>query len=162
MREPLILAKNADTSTRFAYSMRAKIKRRTPLHILLVEDDLSDVSLTENALDETYITYALHTVHSGAEALQYLRREDRFTSEPTPDLILLDLSLPHKDGLEVLAELTQETGFVRIPIIILTGSQKDRHILQSCSLWLSDYMDKPCSPDKLLTAFGKLHSPRPA
>lgn len=151
-----------DTYTNFAYSMRAKIKRRAPLEILLVEDDPSDVMLTEYALDETYIPHRLHTVVSGEEVLSYLRREDQYANAPVPDLILLDLSLPRKDGFEVLAELTQEATFAKIPIIILTGAQHYQHILHSYSLWLSDYVPKPCSPDKLLETFGKLHSPKKA
>jgi len=148
-----------ENSVKFACTMRAKIKRRQPLHILLVEDDPSDVMLTECALDETYIPHELHTVRSGNDALQYLRHEETFADASAPDVIFLDLSLPHKDGLEVLAELTQEASFNHTPIIILTGSQDYRHILTSYNLWLSDYLAKPCSPEKLLEAFGKLHSP---
>ncbi len=145
----------------FAFSMRAKIKRRIPLQILLAEDDDSDVMLTEHALDETYVPHRLVTVKHGGDVLKYLRQEEPFAHQPRPDLVLLDLNLPQQDGFEVLAELTQEAAFAQIPIIILTGEQHYRHILHSYSLWLSDYVHKPCSPDKLLEAFGKLHSPKP-
>lgn len=146
----------------FAFSMRAKIKRHMPIDILLAEDNASDVALAEYALDETYIPHRLRVVKSGAEVLACLRGEPPFDHEPKPDLVLLDLSLPEKDGFEVLAELTEEAAFAQIPIIILTGAQHYQHILNSYSLWLSDYVNKPCSPDKLIEAFGKLHSPKRA
>ena len=146
--------------TEFAYAMRSKIKRHQPLHILLVEDDDSDVMLTESALGETYIAYQLHTLKNGNEVLSYLKREAPFESEPQPDLILLDLSLPEKDGFEVMAELRREAAFASIPIIILSGAQDYKNILNADRLWLSDCLPKPCSADLLLTAFGKLHSPK--
>lgn len=144
----------------FACNMRGKIKRRVPLNILLAEDDESDATLTGYALDETYIPHELHVIKSGDEVLAYLRKQAPFEHATKPDLVLLDLSLPQKDGFEVLAELTQEAAFAHIPIIILTGAEHYRHILHSYSLWLSDYVHKPCSPDKLLEVFGKLHSPK--
>ncbi|MDE3015836.1 MAG: response regulator [Pseudomonadota bacterium] len=144
---------------RFAYAMRAKIRRRQTLHILLAEDDDSDVMLTECALDKTYIHHNLHRVKNGDEALQYLRREGTFAAATPPDLILLDLSLPAIDGFEVLAALTQEARFSQTPIIILTGAEHYRHLLNAHGLWLSDYLAKPCNPEKLLETFGKLHSP---
>ena len=157
---PALAARSDTDEQRYACQMRARIKRHQPLHILLAEDDESDVMLTECALDETYITYELHRVADGGEMLRYLRRQEKFVQAPVPDLILLDLSLPKMDGFAVLAELTQEANFKHIPIIILTGSQQYQHVLHSYSLWLSDYVAKPCSPDKLLEAFGKLHSPK--
>lgn len=161
MQQPVLRVDEvaSDTPTQFAYSMRAKIKRRQPLQILLVEDDPSDVLLTELALDETYVPHNLHTLRSGSEVLAYLRQEGKYAGAPTPDLILLDLTLPQKDGFEVMTELTQEAGFERIPIIILTGSPYSRQLMESRGLWLCDYMDKPCNPDKLIEAFGRLHSP---
>ncbi|MDE3060054.1 MAG: response regulator [Pseudomonadota bacterium] len=143
----------------FAYTMRAKIKRHQPLVILLAEDDPSDICLTECALDETYVSHQLHTVHNGSEVLQYLRCEGIFAGKPRPDLILLDLHLPYTDGFEVLETLAHEAGGNGIPIIILTGSEHYRHLLDSCNVWLCDYVAKPCSPDKLLGAFARLHSP---
>jgi len=151
----------ADTATEFAYSMRAKIKRRQPLHILLVEDNASDVMLTEYALGETYIPYQLHLLKNGNEVIEYLRREPPFAAAPQPDLILLDLNMPEKDGFEVMTELRREAIFAAIPIIILSGAQDISAVLKSEHLWLSDCLPKPCSADLLLTAFGKLHSPKP-
>lgn len=149
-----------NATTEFAYAMRSKIKRHQPLHILLVEDDDSDVMLTDFALGETYIPYQLHRLTSGSEVLQYLRHEAPYASEPPPDMILLDLSLPDKDGFEVMEELRQEAAFASIPIIILSGAQNYRDILNDKHLWLSDCLPKPCNADLLLTAFGKLHSPK--
>ena len=106
----------------FAHAMRTKIKRHMPIQILLAEDAESDIMLTECALDETYIPHQLHTVGSGTDVLRYLRHDGEFADKPAPDLILLDLTMPQKDGFEVLAELTQEAAFARIPIIILTGA----------------------------------------
>ncbi len=154
-----ILSVMPDRQRDFAYALRGKIKRHKPIDILLVEDDPSDVMLAECALTETYIRYRLHTVQSGADVLPYLRREPPFSEAVTPDVILLDLSLPHKDGFAVLAELTQAALTAGIPIIILTGSESDRYVLKAYDLWLSDYVAKPCSSEKLLESFGKLHSP---
>lgn len=148
----------ADTQ-RFAYAMRAKIRRRQKLHILLAEDDDSDVALTENALEETHVHHELHRVKNGDEALQYLRREGRFEEAEAPDLILLDLNLPSMDGLEVIAELAREARFSQTPIIILTGAEDYRKALNTSGVWLSDCLTKPCNSDKLLETFGKLHSP---
>ena len=144
---------------RFAYAMRAKIRRRQKLHILLAEDDDSDVMLTENALEETHVHHELHRVKNGDEALRFLRREGAFSDAETPDLILLDLNLPATDGFEVIAQLAREARFSQTPIIILSGAEDYRDILSTSGVWLSACLSKPCNPDKLLETFGKLHSP---
>ncbi len=147
------------TMATFAYAMRTKIKRHRPIEILLVEDDASDVMLTGRALDDTHIPYNLHNAHDGNKALSYLRREGAFADAVQPDIVLLDLGLPECDGFEMLTELTKETAFNQIPIVILTVAADSRDILHSYDLWLSDYVAKPCTPEKLLDIFGKLHSP---
>lgn len=147
------------TQRAFAYALRGKIKRHRPLDILLAEDDPSDVMLTENALERTSLDYNLHTVTSGNEVIPYLRHEGKYHDEPLPDLILLDLSLPHMDGYQIMDELRGDDTFRTIPIIILTGDAHPRDELRSDSLWLSDYVTKPATREKILESLGRLHSP---
>src|SRR6266545_3660253 len=99
-----------------------------PAEILLVEDNPGDIRLTKEALKESKILNNLHIAIDGVEALDYLRRKGRFANSPTPDLILLDLNLPRKNGLEVLAEIKASGQLKIIPIVILTTSQSERDI----------------------------------
>lgn len=124
-----------------------------PLDILLIEDNDSDILLTEIVLDATKIDYALHIVKSGADVLPYLRRRGRFGKAQHPDIMLLDLSLPEKDGFEVLAELASHAQkFAGIPIVILTGDSHCAFLKRSYDLNIAAYVTKPCSTEKIRAA----------
>ena len=100
------------------------------IEILLVEDNPGDARLTIEAMRDAKLSNRLHIVEDGVEAMQFLRREGRFTDAPRPDLILLDLNLPKKDGREVLAEIKSEPLLKRIPVVVLTTSRAEEDVLQ--------------------------------
>ena len=114
-----------------------------PLVILLVEDNAADVRLTREALREGKIQNTLHVVHDGVEALAFLRRQGAHIEAPRPDLILLDLNLPRKDGREVLAEIKDDPLLRRIPVVILTTSQSEADVLRTYDLHANCYVTKP-------------------
>jgi CheY-like chemotaxis protein len=115
----------------------------TPIDILLVEDNAGDVRLTFEALREGKIYNHLHVVHDGVEALAFLRREGAFAAAPRPDLILLDLNMPGKDGREALAEIKADPDLKRIPVVVLTTSEDEEDILSSYNLHANCYIAKP-------------------
>lgn len=114
-----------------------------PVEILLVEDNPGDVRLTLEAFRERKIRNHLSVVCDGVEALAFLRRERHYACVPRPDLILLDLNLPKKDGHDVLAEIKQEESLRRIPIVVLTTSNAEKDILETFDLPASCYITKP-------------------
>jgi chemotaxis family two-component system response regulator Rcp1 len=119
--------------------------------ILLVEDNLGDVRLTREALNDRQVIN-LHVVRDGAQALAFLCRDGKYASAPRPDLILLDLNLPRKNGSEVLAEIKRDPNLKRIPVVILTASQVERDILDSYDLHANCYISKPEDPDQFIAA----------
>lgn len=121
-----------------------------PIEILLVEDSLGDVRLTQEALREGKVHNRLSVVPDGVEALAFLRREGRHASAPRPDVILLDLNLPRKDGREVLAELKSDERLRRIPVVILTTSQDERDVLRAYDLHANCYITKPVDLDQFI------------
>jgi two-component system, chemotaxis family, response regulator Rcp1 len=114
-----------------------------PIEILLIEDSPSDVALTIEALKTGRIGNNLNRVADGVEAMEYLRQQGRFAQSPRPDLIMLDLNLPKKDGREVLRELKNDPSLKFIPIIVLTTSRADKDVLQSYELNANCYITKP-------------------
>ena len=118
-----------------------------PVQILLVEDSPSDAAMTAAALRESRVINHLHIVGDGEAAMAYLRKEGDHQSRSTPDLILLDLNLPRKDGREVLEEIKHDSAFVAIPVIILTTSAAERDIVRSYTLHASGYITKPVGYD---------------
>ncbi len=114
-----------------------------PVDILLVEDNQGDVDLAREALETNKMCNDLHVVDNGEEAMAFLRREGKYAGVPRPDLILLDLNLPKKDGREVLAEIKADEDLKRIPVVVLTMSQDDEDILKSYSLHANCYIAKP-------------------
>lgn len=116
---------------------------QTPIEILLVEDNEPDVVLTQEAFEDADIPNNLHVAGDGVEALQFLRREGKFASSPRPDVILLDINMPRKNGLEVLAELKADPDLRAIPVVVLTTSQADEDILRSYQSHASSYIVKP-------------------
>ena len=113
------------------------------IEILLVEDNPGDVRLTEEALKEGKFINRLSVVPDGVEALSFLRKTGEYDAAPTPDLILLDLNLPKKDGREVLAEVKGDPELRKIPIVILTTSRDEQDILKSYDLHANCYITKP-------------------
>src|SRR6266478_5833751 len=113
------------------------------IQILLVEDNSGDARLTLEALKETGLYNKLQHVVDGVEALAYLRREGRHAHAPRPDLILLDLNLPKKDGREVLAEIKADQDLRRIPVVVLTTSQAEEDIFRAYNLNANCYISKP-------------------
>ncbi|MET7996033.1 response regulator [Amycolatopsis sp. NPDC023774] len=121
-----------------------------PIDILLVEDDPGDVLMTQEAFEHHKIRNALYVVADGVEALQFLRREDRYADAPRPGLILLDLNLPRKDGREVLAEVKATPELRSIPVVVLTTSEAEEDILRSYDLHANAYVTKPVDFDRFV------------
>jgi len=113
------------------------------IEILLVEDNPGDVRLTEEALKEGKVINRLSVVPDGVEAIEYLRKRGDYASAATPDLVLLDLNLPKKDGREVLAEVKQDPDLRKIPVVVLTTSRDEQDILKSYDLHANCYITKP-------------------
>jgi CheY-like chemotaxis protein len=121
-----------------------------PIEILLVEDNPGDARLTREALRDARVRNNLHVVSDGVEALAFLRRQGKHASAPLPDLILLDLNLPKKDGREVLGEIKNHDEFKHIPVVILTTSQAERDIVESYRLRANAYVTKPVDLEQFL------------
>jgi len=113
------------------------------VHILLVEDNPVDVMVTREAFSEGKVANHLSVVNDGVEAMAFLRREGEYANALIPDLILLDLNLPRKDGRELLAEIKQDRHLKRIPVIVLTTSQDERDIWKSYELHANCFLTKP-------------------
>jgi len=118
--------------------------------ILLVEDNPGDVRLTREALKEGKILNHVSVVGDGVEALAFLRREDKYANAVRPDLILLDLNLPKKDGREVLAEIKADVGLKKIPVVILTTSAAEQDILKTYDLHANCYITKPVDLEQFI------------
>ena len=114
-----------------------------PIEILLIEDNPGDVRLTKEVLMEGKVRNRLQVVADGVEAMAFLRRENNYAEAPRPDLILLDLNLPKKDGREVLQEIKADHQLRRIPVVVLTTSAADEDILRSYELRANCYITKP-------------------
>ncbi|HEX4658897.1 MAG TPA: response regulator [Streptosporangiaceae bacterium] len=123
---------------------------RHVVDILLVEDDEGDVLMTRDAFEHYKIRNTLHVVTDGEQALQFVRRVGDFADAPVPGLIMLDLNLPRRDGLEVLAELKSDPELRVIPVVILTTSQAEEDILRSYSLHANAYVTKPVDFERFI------------
>ncbi len=120
------------------------------VEILLIEDNPGDVRLTIEALKESKILNNLHVAVDGIEAMSYLNREGKFKDEPRPDLIILDLNLPKKDGSEVLEEIKEDESLKKIPVVILTTSEAEQDIIKSYELHANCYITKPVNMDQFI------------
>lgn len=114
-----------------------------PIEILFVEDDPGDRELTTELLNGSKLKLHMHSVDDGEKAMQYLRKEGDYANQPKPDLILLDLNLPRKNGREILQEIKADDRLKRIPVVILTTSKADEDILNTYDLGASCYVTKP-------------------
>ena len=117
--------------------------RGTPVEILLVEDNPGDVRLTREAFKEGKVLNELRVAKDGVEAMAFLRREGEYADAPRPDLILLDLNLPKKDGREVLADIKAHDDLRRIPVVILTTSKDEEDVLKTYDLHANCFITKP-------------------
>ena len=113
------------------------------IEILLVEDNPADIRLAQEAFKDAKVHNILYTVGDGVEAMAFLRREGKYADAPRPDLILLDLNLPKKDGREVLAEIKTDEHLKLIPVVILTVSKAEEDILKTYNLHANCYISKP-------------------
>ena len=120
------------------------------IEVLLVEDSPGDVRLTREAFKDAKVHINLHVASDGAEAMEFLNREGKHARAPRPDLILLDLNLPKKDGREVLAEVKESPTLMSIPVVILTTSASEEDILRSYRLHANCYISKPVDLDGFL------------
>ena len=128
----------------------------SPVQILLVEDSPGDVVLTTLALSNSGIHHTLHVVRDGAEALDFVFLRGGHVDAPRPDLILLDLDLPKRHGHEVLREIKDHEELKRVPILMLTGSQRDADVLESYDLRANGFLTKPVAVDQFLRVIGEL------
>jgi CheY-like chemotaxis protein len=119
------------------------LERVKPIEILLVEDSPGDVRLCIEALKEAKVLNSMTVAADGVEAMALLRREGRYAASVRPDLILLDLNLPRKDGREVLAEIKADASLKRIPIVVLTTSQAEEDVVSAYDLHANCYITKP-------------------
>ena len=121
-----------------------------PIEILLVEDNPGDVRLTLEVMKDAKVRNHMSMVKDGVEALAFLRREGDFADAPRPDLILLDLNLPKKDGMEVLADIKADPTLRRIPVVVLTVSKDEEDILKSYDLYANCYVTKPINMEQFI------------
>lgn len=128
--------------------MNALLER--PIEILLVEDNPGDVRLTQEMLKGSKILNRLSAVGDGEEAMAFLLRQGEYAEAPRPDLILLDLNLPRKDGGEVLAQIKTDARLKRIPVVVLTSSDAEQDILRSYDLHANCYVTKPVDLEQFI------------
>jgi chemotaxis family two-component system response regulator Rcp1 len=121
-----------------------------PIVILLVEDNPGDARLAQEAFKDAKVRNTMYRVEDGVEAMAFLRRQGRYSDAARPDLILLDLNLPKKDGREVLAEIKTDDDLKRIPVVVLTVSKAEEDILKSYNLHANCYITKPINLDNFL------------
>jgi chemotaxis family two-component system response regulator Rcp1 len=120
-----------------------------PIEILLVEDNPGDARLTREALAQSKVRNNLHHARDGEEAMAFLRREGQYSHAPTPDLVLLDLNLPRRDGREVLEDIKKDPLLKQIPVVVLTSSQAEEDILRSYRLHANCFITKPVDLEQL-------------
>jgi chemotaxis family two-component system response regulator Rcp1 len=123
-----------------------------PIEILLIEDNPADVRLTREALKDAKVWNQVHVAPDGVEALAFLRREGKYAQVPRPDLILLDLNLPRKDGRAVLEEIKEDDALKHIPVVVLTTSQAEQDILASYRFRANAFVTKPVDLEQFLRA----------
>ncbi|AXG06968.1 response regulator [Haloplanus rubicundus] len=129
---------------------------REPVEILLAEDNPGDVKLTRKALEKGRLANNLHVVNDGVETMQFLLGEGEYEGRPRPDLVLLDLNMPRKDGREVLEEIKEHRQLKRIPVVVLTSSEAEEDVLRSYDLHANAYLTKPVDFDGFIDVVGTL------
>ena len=130
--------------------------RGEPVEILLAEDNPGDAKLTRKALKQGDIINNLHVVTDGVKAMSYLNQEGEYADRPRPDLVLLDLNMPRKDGREVLKEVKEDPDLRRIPVVVMTSSAAEEDIIRSYDLHANAYLTKPIDFDGFLDVVGTI------
>jgi len=125
-------------------------KESRQIEILLIEDNPGDARLTQEAMRAAKMTNVLHIVEDGVQAMEFLRQRSRFKDAPRPDLILLDLNLPKKDGRSVLAEVKADPDLRRIPVVVLTTSRSEEDVMQAYDMHANAYVTKPVNLDQFM------------
>jgi CheY-like chemotaxis protein len=120
------------------------------IEILLIEDNPGDARLTQEAMRAAKMTNVLHVVEDGVQAMEFLRQRSRFKDAPRPDLILLDLNLPKKDGRAVLAEVKADPDLRRIPVVVLTTSRSEEDVMQAYDMHANAYVTKPVNLEQFM------------
>jgi CheY-like chemotaxis protein len=123
-----------------------------PIEVLLVEDDPGDVLMTQEAFADYKIANRLTVVTNGEDAIAYMHKQGRFADVPTPDLVLLDLNLPRRDGREVLRDIKGDPELRRVPVVVLTTSEAEEDVLASYDLHANAYVRKPVDFDQFVAA----------
>lgn len=126
------------------------VKDLKPIDILLVEDNEGDILLTEEVFDMSKIRNNIHITHDGDQALHFLKKTGAYKKAVTPDLILLDINLPKKNGIEVFEEIKADSHLCNIPVVILTGSSYEKKIIKDLELEADCYIIKPLDLDKII------------
>jgi CheY-like chemotaxis protein len=116
---------------------------REPVEILLAEDNPNDIELTRKAFKEGKMINNLHVVQDGVEAIQFLRQEEEYADVPRPDIVLLDLEMPRKGGVEVLEDMETDPVLKKLPVVVLTSSEAERDIVESYEHSANAYLTKP-------------------
>jgi len=127
------------------------VDRPDPIEVLLVEDDPGDVLLIREAFEDNKVANRLHVVADGVEALEFMRQRGEHAEAPRPDLVLLDLNLPRKDGRDVLVEVKGDDELRSIPVVVLTTSQAEEDVLRSYDLHANAYVTKPVDFDRFIS-----------
>jgi CheY-like chemotaxis protein len=122
------------------------------IEVLLVEDDPGDVLMTQEAFADYKIANKLTVVTNGEDAIAYMRKQGRYAGVPTPDLVLLDLNLPRRDGREVLRDIKEDADLRRVPVVVLTTSEAEEDVLASYNLHANAYVRKPVDFDQFVAA----------
>ena len=135
-----------------------KTTEARPIEILLVEDSPSDAEFTVEALKEAKVRNHLNLVEDGVQAMEFLRRQGKHAQAPRPDLIMLDLNLPRKDGREVLAELKADDHLKMIPVVVLTTSRAEQDVLRAYQLHANCYITKPVDFQQFLNVVRSIES----
>ena len=130
--------------------MTQPVEGEREIQVLLVEDDPGDVLMTREAFEDYKLRNTLHVVNDGEQAMAFLRQEGEYAGLPRPDLVLLDLNLPRKDGREVLAEVKADPELRSIPVVVLTTSEAEEDILRSYSLHANAYVTKPVDFERFI------------
>jgi CheY-like chemotaxis protein len=126
------------------------VEENRPVEILLVEDNPGDERLTREALKEGKVYSNLYWVKDGVEAMAFLRKQGKYAASPRPDIVLLDLNLPKKDGREVLEEIKTDEDLKRIPVVVLTTSKAEEDVLRTYNLHANCYVTKPVDLEKFI------------
>jgi two-component system response regulator len=123
------------------------MSKNKPITILMAEDNATDIMLTKEALAHAKVSNTLHVVEDGIEAMEFLHRRGKYAKMPRPDLILLDLNMPRKNGQEVLAEIKADDQLKHIPVVVLTTSKAEEDVLKAYGLFANCYVIKPVDFD---------------